>query len=149
MDNDGAKRVLVVDDEPNIRALIADALREFGYLVDTAADGAHALEAMHHATPDVIVLDLMMPRLDGIGFVDALRVNPSLAPIPVLLVTAAYSPLDAARRIGAQACLSKPFELDRLVQLVGDLAAPQDRRSEIEDRGSRSGYFRQESSVGE
>jgi CheY-like chemotaxis protein len=124
VDNSGARRVLVVDDESNIRELIAEALDEFGYLVDSAADGAEALDALRHATPDVIVLDLMMPRLNGFGFVESLQVDPPTASIPVLLVTAAYAPHDAARRIGAQACLSKPFELDRLVQLVGDLAAP-------------------------
>jgi DNA-binding response OmpR family regulator len=83
------KRVLVVDDEPTIRELVADALREFGYQIETAANGAEALEVMQRWLPDAIVLDLMMPRLN--------------------------------ERIGASAWLGKPFELDRLVELIGEL----------------------------
>jgi CheY-like chemotaxis protein len=117
----GIKRVLVVDDESTIRELVADALREFGYAVETAANGAEALESMRQAVPHAIVLDLMMPRLDGTGFVELLRLNPLIASVPVLLVTAAYGAQETAERIGAQACLTKPFELDRLIALVGQL----------------------------
>ena len=119
----GIKRILVVDDEPMIRELVADALREFGYHVETAANGAEALEVMRQAVPHAIVLDLMMPRLDGSGFVELLRLNPTIATVPVLLVTAAYGAQETAEQIGAQACLTKPFELDRLIELVGQLTA--------------------------
>ncbi len=98
----GIKRILVVDDEPMIRELVADALREFGYHVETAANGAEALEVMRQAVPHAIVLDLMMPRLDGSGFVELLRLNPTIAAVPVLLVTAAYGAQETAERIGAQ-----------------------------------------------
>jgi CheY-like chemotaxis protein len=121
---DESKRILVIDDEPTIRELIADALREFGYVVEVAANGAEALEMMVHCAPHLVVLDLMMPRLNGVAFVERLHVNPEFAAVPVLLVTAAYGALDTAERIGAKACLTKPFELDRLVQLVGELTNP-------------------------
>ena len=95
------KRVLVVDDEPTIRELVAEALREAGYWVDTAAHGAEALQLMHAGPPPhAIVLDLMMPRLDGTGFVELMRLNPRLACVPVVLVTAAYGAPMAAERMG-------------------------------------------------
>jgi CheY-like chemotaxis protein len=116
-------RVLVVDDEATIRELIADALREPGYEVQTAGNGVEALAIVHRWLPDVIVLDLMMPRLDGTGFTELLRVNPEFAHVPVLLVTAAYGAEAAAQQVGARAWLSKPFELDYLVQQVALLVA--------------------------
>jgi CheY-like chemotaxis protein len=115
------KRILVIDDEPSIRELIAEALGEDGFQVRVAANGGAAFEVMRRWPPHVIVLDLMMPRLDGIAFINLLRLNPEFESIPVLLVTAAYEPDEVAERIGARACLSKPFELDRLVQLVAKL----------------------------
>jgi CheY-like chemotaxis protein len=115
-------RVLVIDDEPLLRELVADALRESGFEVQSAANGMQALELLSSWVPQAIVLDLMMPRLDGIGFTESLQDNPSWAAIPVLLVTAAYAPHDAAERTGARAVLTKPFELDDLIDLVIELA---------------------------
>ena len=113
------KRVLVVDDEPTIRELVAEALRDAGYRVETAANGAEALQLMHGAPPPhAIVLDLMMPRLDGTSFVELMRLNPLLSSVPIVLVTAAYGAAKAAERIGARACITKPFELDELVDAV-------------------------------
>jgi two-component system, chemotaxis family, chemotaxis protein CheY len=111
-------RVLVVDDESTIREIIAEALQEAGYDVDTAAHGAEALELIHRSPPEAIILDLMMPRLDGIGFVDLMRLNPQFASVPIVLVTAAYGAIQMAERIGARACITKPFELDELVEAV-------------------------------
>ena len=116
------KRVLVVDDEPTIRELVADALREADYEIQTAANGAEGLEVLHHWLPTVIVLDLMMPRLDGFGFTKLLRLNPKLAHVPVVLVTAAYGAHEAGKRVGAQAVVTKPFELDALVDTVRQVA---------------------------
>jgi CheY-like chemotaxis protein len=125
LDLDAARRVLVVDDESTIRELVAEALRESGYVVETAPNGAAALEVIRGFVPHAIVLDLMMPRLDGVGFVQMLRLNPRVADVPVLLVTAAYAGYTAAEQVGARAFLSKPFELDRLVELVGELVGAQ------------------------
>jgi two-component system chemotaxis response regulator CheY len=116
------KRVLVVDDEPTIRELVAEALHESGFEVESAPNGVAALSVMHRWVPDVVVLDLMMPRLDGSGFGELMRLNPRFAGIPVLLVTAAYGAREAAARVGARAWLSKPFELDQLVAEVTRLA---------------------------
>src|ERR1700687_2449416 len=98
------KRVLVVDDEPTIRELIADILREWGYHVDTAANGAEALPLLRRQLPHAIVLDLMMPQLDATGFVELKRLDPRLDAIPILLVTAAFSAGEAAERYPATGC---------------------------------------------
>ena len=116
------RRVLVVDDEETIRELIADTLREADFHIRTAANGARALEIMHDWVPHLIVLDLMMPRLDGLSFVELMRLNPKLSSIPVVLVTAAYAADAAAEHVGAQAYLTKPFELDELLRVVHGLA---------------------------
>jgi DNA-binding response OmpR family regulator len=112
------KRVLVVDDEPMIRQLAAECLAEAGYHVDTAANGSDALRVMRRHAPDLIVLDLMMPQLDATGFVERMRRQKRFAQVAVVIMTAAYGALDVAKRLGAQACVSKPFELDHLVAEV-------------------------------
>ena len=134
------KRVLVVDDESTIRELIREALGEAGYHVETAANGAEALEVLRTSSPHAIVLDLMMPRLDGHGFVELMRLNPRLASVPVLLVTAAYGAHEAAARIGASACVTKPFELDHLVEIVGKLAG-QPTSAPLQAERQSAGYF--------
>jgi two-component system response regulator MprA len=116
------KRVLVVDDEPTIRDLVAEALREAGFETETAANGVEALTRMQRWLPDAIVLDLMMPRLDGTGFTELMRLNQRFVDVPVLLVTAAYGAAQAAEQTGVQAWLAKPFELDALVDAVTNLA---------------------------
>jgi CheY-like chemotaxis protein len=115
------KRILVVDDEPTIRELTAEALRESGYRVDAAVNGADALRIMQERVPHAIVLDLMMPQLDAQGFVELMRLNPRFASIPVLVMTATYAAYEAADRLGARACLAKPFALEELIALVGQL----------------------------
>ena len=84
-------RVLIVDDDVTIRNLIADALREVGYEVDTAANGIDALQRMRRQPPAAVVLDLMMPRMDGMTFTRLVRLNPRLAQVPVIMVTATYA----------------------------------------------------------
>jgi CheY-like chemotaxis protein len=121
------KRILVIDDEPTICELVADTLRDSGYIADTAPNGADALERMRRHVPEAIVLDLMMPRLNASGFIERMRLNPRFAAIPILLVTASYGAHEAAERLGAHACLTKPFELDELVGVV---------RQMLDDSGS-------------
>ncbi|HEY3057346.1 MAG TPA: response regulator [Chloroflexota bacterium] len=113
--------MLVVDDEPMIRQLVADCLVEAGFQAETAANGSEALRVMRHATPDLIVLDLMMPVLDATGFLELVRHTPSCSHVPVVVMTATFDAYQEAARLGAQACLSKPFELDDLVAEVARL----------------------------
>jgi CheY-like chemotaxis protein len=117
------KRILIVDDERTIRELIAEALNEAGYAVETAPNGAEALECMRQRLPDALVLDVMMPRLDAYGFVQQLRLEPALAAVPIVVVTAAYAAKAIAERLCASACLTKPFELDDLARAVDRVIA--------------------------
>jgi len=105
--------VLVVDDDPLIRAMIAIALADDGYHVATASDGADALRKVGEHEPDAIILDAWMPRMDGWEFLALWRTRPAADRAPVLVISAVG---DAQRAItsGAQAFLSKPFEVDTL-----------------------------------
>ena len=109
-------RVLVVDDSPAIRQLIRVNLELDGFEVMTASDGAECLEAVHTFRPDVITLDLAMPRLDGLGAVGRLRLDTRTGHIPLLLVSASACRLD--RPHGADAVLAKPFDPAELVRMV-------------------------------
>jgi PAS domain S-box-containing protein len=82
------KRVLLVDDDPQVHDLIAQLLQDMPYELQTAADGSLALQAVAEQTPDLILLDLMLPKLDGFGVLDALQGSPETVSIPVIVVTA-------------------------------------------------------------
>jgi two-component system response regulator MprA len=114
--------VLVIDDERPIRELVAETLWEAGYEVEAASNGAEALERIGGWQPDVVVLDLMMPVLDAAGFLRLLRLDPSSAHVRIVILTAAYAPYEQAHRLGAAACLTKPFSLEELVAAVEQAA---------------------------
>jgi CheY-like chemotaxis protein len=115
-------KVLVVDDEPTIRELVADALRESGHKVETASNGLEALHKLQLSVPRVIVLDLMMPVMDATGFVATLRLNPRYRRARILVMTAAYGAVNTAVELGADALLTKPFRLEELIDKVGELS---------------------------
>ena len=129
-------RILVVDDEPDVRRLVAQALGEAGYDVVTAGDGADALDEMRAFGPDAVVLDLIMPVLDGEGFLRECRADPALAEVPVALFTTARDAERVARDLGVQARIPKPFELDELLDVVTRLAG-EPTRMLAGDRRSR------------
>ena len=110
-------RILVVDDEPNVRAILAAALGDEGYKVATASDGFDAIREARRHPPDVIILDLMMPALDGRTFLDIYRQAPGRK-APVIVITAARVALpDAEEALGAP-IVHKPFSIDRILELV-------------------------------
>lgn len=86
--NDTAIRLLVVDDDPQVADMVAQMLEERPYHIDTAVDGLSALKAIEQSPPDVILLDLMMPNLDGFGVIEQLRQHPQYGTIPVIVLTA-------------------------------------------------------------
>lgn len=108
-------RILVVDDEPALRESVARSLRFEGYVVDTAADGVEALEKLPDVRPDALVVDVMMPRLDGVEVCRRVRDNDDRTPI--LLLTARDSVQDRVRGLdaGADDYLVKPFALEELL----------------------------------
>jgi DNA-binding response OmpR family regulator len=116
-------RVLVVDDSSVIRDLIAVNLELEGFAVDVAEDGEAALEHVARRRPDLVTLDVVMPRLGGFETAARLRGDPETAGIPIVIVTARASAADLERgeEIGVDGYLTKPFEPAELVALVSRL----------------------------
>ena len=116
-------RVLVVDDNKVIRQLIRVNLELEGFEVVTAADGAECLDVVHQVQPDVITLDVVMPRLDGLRTAAHLRGDPLTQRLPLVIVSACTQyEVEAGLDVGVDAFLAKPFEPDELVTLVRQLA---------------------------
>lgn len=116
--------MLVVDDDEVIRQLIAVNLTLEGFQVETATDGQDCLDRVGEVQPDVITLDVMMPRLDGWVTATRLRDDESTKHIKVVLITARAQEEDRKRGlgIGVDAYLTKPFDPEELIQVVRDLA---------------------------
>ena len=108
--------VLVVDDEPDIRATVTAMLEIEGYEVAEAANGADALHAVEHREPDVILLDMRMPVLDGWGFASEMRNRGHR--VPIVVMTAARDAARWAAEIAAAAFIAKPFGFDDLITAV-------------------------------
>ena len=113
--------VLVVDDDPDIRAFMAASLEDSGYEVRTAVDGGVALALLRAWRPDLILLDLMMPRVDGWAFRQAQLAQKRLAAIPVVVMSAGYGAQNQAKKLATAAGLDKPFDLNELLATVAAL----------------------------
>lgn len=114
-------RVLVVDDDPLIRATVAELLLDEGYAVHQAGDGAEALELVQRFAPNAVVLDLMMPVLDGWAFVDRVRTLPGCEDMPIVVMSATHGLHETAERLhamGVRAVVAKPFDVDALIAIV-------------------------------
>ncbi|MER6269267.1 response regulator [Streptomyces sp900105755] len=115
-------RVLVVDDNKVIRQLIRVNLELEGIEVVTAADGAECLDVVHRVRPDVITLDVVMPRLDGLRTAAQLRADPRTRDLPLAIVSACtQQEVETGLDVGVDAFLAKPFEPAELVQVVREL----------------------------
>ncbi|WP_018653320.1 response regulator transcription factor [Actinomadura flavalba] len=117
--------MLVVDDDEVIRQLIAVNLQLEGFEVETAVDGQDCLDRVLDVRPDVITLDVMMPRLDGWVTAGRLREGEGTAHIRVVMITARAQEHDIRRghEIGVDAYVTKPFDPNQLIQTVRKLAA--------------------------
>ena len=113
-------RILVVDDNDDVRRIIAHMLRQHGFEVVTAADGMRALEAVAESRPDAVVLDIMMPEVSGLDALKHLREHAETAAIPVLLVTALDRDTDviAGYQAGGDYYITKPFTATQLLYAV-------------------------------
>jgi DNA-binding response OmpR family regulator len=114
------RRILVVDDEPDMVELVSFNLRAEGFEVIVARDGLEALNQARAGLPDLIILDLMLPELDGLAVCEILHRLPSTAPIPVIMVSAWTSEVTRVlgRETGASDYLTKPFSPRELVSRV-------------------------------
>jgi CheY-like chemotaxis protein len=111
--------VLVVDDERDIREAVAEVLKDEGYEVLDARDGAEGLRQLRAHHPSVVLLDLMMPGMNGWEFCAARKRDPELSAIPVIVISA----LGNVSGVDAEAFLQKPFELEALLSTVRQCAA--------------------------
>ena len=116
-------RILVVDDEPSVADLVAIVLRHRGQRVVTAHDGAEALRSAETQPFDVVVLDLMMPRMDGMEVCRALRDDPRHDETRIVLCSAAEESSVDWRSAGADAFLPKPFDVDSLAHAIERVSA--------------------------
>lgn len=116
-----APLVLVVDDDPDILDAICDILEGEGYRVARARHGLEALERIEEEVPAIILLDLMMPVMDGLAFANALRQRRESSPIPIVVISADGNPQKAAA-VGAQGYLAKPFDIDALLSQVSNMS---------------------------
>lgn len=103
--------ILVVDDDANIVRLVRSYLEQEGYRVETAGDGKSALQAIRTVRPDLVVLDLMLPEMDGLAVTRTVRAEPSLASTPILMLTARVEDIDRilGLEMGADDYVTKPF----------------------------------------
>lgn len=112
-------RVLVIEDDDAIALVIQDLLEGEGFQIERASHGRDGLALLQSFEPQVIVLDLMMPVLDGWGFrAHQLQLSPSLAGVPVIVLSGARQAAAAGRELGATAVIVKPFKLDTLTNAV-------------------------------
>lgn len=115
-------RVLVVDDEPAIRALVAKIVERAGHPVDTARDGAEAIEMLDANTYAVIVLDLMMPIVDGFGLIEHLKTRSDARPAIIVISAGDSSALRQLDGAVVHSIVRKPFDIDVLGDLVSAAA---------------------------
>lgn len=116
--------VLVVEDDEGIRHLLQEWLSAEDHLVDGVRTAEEALGEVRHCRPDVVILDLGLPHMDGRAFVAALRQDPRLTDLPIVLVSGRDDVGRAVHELGAAEGLQKPIPLDRLSLLVERLTSP-------------------------
>jgi DNA-binding response OmpR family regulator len=114
------KKVLLVDDEPRLLLLVKSRLVASGYEVITAADGEEALAKIASEKPDLVILDVMMPKLDGLQVCEQIKNNEALAKIPVIILSAKnqQDTIMEAMKVGADGYMIKPFRPEALLKEV-------------------------------
>jgi CheY-like chemotaxis protein len=129
----GVVRILVVDDMPDIRLLLVSILQKADYEVVEAADGTSVAEWVKNAEPDLIILDLMMPGMDGWETLELLKADPSSRDIPVIISSALSKDedLDKARDLGAIDYVPKPWSAEDLLSRIRWAISSSRERSDV------------------
>ena len=117
------KRILIADDEPNIVVSLEFLMKQRGYDIRVVSNGAEALEAIGEFRPDLILLDVMMPRVSGYDVCQKVRENPEWHGIKIIMVTAIGEQVNelTSPLYGADAHIDKPFEFEKLERVINDL----------------------------
>lgn len=122
-------RVLVIEDRHNIRKFVSINLSARGYLVEEAADGREGLEKLRRNRPDVLLLDIKMPRMSGLDVLKAMARDPQLRSIPVIVMTASSANLDDGHQYdNVEQILVKPLSVPDLVSMVGEVLSKREGR---------------------
>lgn len=117
-------KILIVDDEFGLADVVSEILSESGYEVSVAINGRLGLACLEKQRPDLVLLDIMMPVLDGIGMLRAMRANPDFASIPVIMMTAVPEALPKEKPALFQSALSKPFTPKALFSAIEQALTP-------------------------
>ena len=117
------RRILIADDEPNIVVSLEYLMKREGHAVSVARDGREALAAIRRDRPDLVLLDVMMPAMSGFDVCQAVRADPALADVRILMLTAKGRDTDLAKgtALGADAYMTKPFSTQQLAARVREL----------------------------
>jgi CheY-like chemotaxis protein len=117
------RRLLIIDDDQDIRSALGEALEEEGYRVFTASDGSEGLELVDTLHPSLVILDLFMPGMDGFAFLHAARARPDLGELPIVALSAGdRTTAGTALGAGATCFVGKPVKLQRLLDVVRELS---------------------------
>ena len=124
-------QIVVVEDEPVIRELLRSMLDGAGIEVSCYPDAASAIQAVRRDPPDLLLLDMVMPGLDGLSLCRVLRADPSCATVPIYMVSASSrrADHDSAKRAGASGYIEKPFRVKQLQAIVEDLRRKREKPS--------------------
>jgi DNA-binding response OmpR family regulator len=123
-------KILVVDDEFGIGELLRELLSEEGHEVELAMDGSQGLAKVAQEKPDLILLDFMMPVLDGAGMMKRMSANPDISTIPVIIMSSLPEATITGRIDGHVAYVRKPFQIDAILELVATILAQTGRPPE-------------------
>lgn len=117
------KKILLIDDEPEILKVLAKRLQDAGFEVITAADGIEGLDKARATSPDLILLDILMPKIDGFDVCRLLKFDDRYKNIPIILLTAKTQDADkeTGKKVGANGYITKPFESSDLIAKIKEL----------------------------
>jgi DNA-binding response OmpR family regulator len=117
------KKIVIVDDEPNIVMTLEYSFKKIGYQVFIARDGLEALELFKTEVPDCVILDIMMPKVDGYATLQAIKKEPSLKDCKVVFLSAKNKESDIKKGmdLGANVYMTKPFSIKKLIEKVNEL----------------------------
>ncbi|MBU0503180.1 MAG: response regulator [Candidatus Omnitrophota bacterium] len=132
------KRILVVEDDPNVLSVVASRLEVSGFAVTVAEDGQKALEQIYKEKPDLIVLDLMLPKRDGFSVCNQLKREKKFCKIPIVMLTARTEPIDIelGDLVGADLYITKPFDTKELIIKIEELIKEAEARADNSDMGN-------------